>query len=181
MKRPVPFKFVGPGQVFFAAGGRHRSLVKTSDTQASATWPHASADTEVIEFDPEHVVRIATDDNRCDDAFVEIAVRDSSMRFDFSRALYLLKTRDCSVTRVSWANDGNPVVFLSPGTACFTEQTPASIAGVPSYLFQSSQSGGTRMPMLNLKYPSGRIAPGWMPTLDDMLAEDWFVHPTRRR
>jgi hypothetical protein len=179
MKSLARFEDVELGQVFYMAGGVARSFIKLSETQASPASPVQSVpETEALTFNGQEYVFVDTDYNVCDDAFLESAIRDSTLRFDFSRALYLLKSRDCVVTRQAWELLGQPVVFLSPGVAQFNpdQPPPPVLTSIPSYLYRNQQnSSDTVVPVLNFKFRNGQIDTGWTPTTLDIMAEDWYV------
>lgn len=179
MKRLTQFEDVNLGEVFYVPGGVVRSYVKLTETEASPSWPVPRPhETEAIVFEPTSVVAVDTDYNVCDDTFIESAIRDSSMRFDFSRALYLLKSRDVVVTRGGWELQGQPTIFLTPGRAQFdaNAELPLALSAIPSYLYRNTpERSDVVIPVLCFKFRDGRIDVGWTPTTLDLMAEDWYV------
>lgn len=77
---------------------------------------------------------------------------------DFSDALMWLKEGK-RVQRAGWNGAGQWVVLIDPGNAMYTK-------------------GGASAPMqpcLGLKNSQGNMQPGWVPSMGDLLADDWLV------
>lgn len=77
---------------------------------------------------------------------------------DFSDALMWLKEGK-RVQRAGWNGAGQWVVLIDPGNAMYTK-------------------GGASAPMqpcLGLKNAQGNMQPGWVPSMGDLMAEDWQV------
>ena len=77
---------------------------------------------------------------------------------DFSDALMWLKEGK-RVQRAGWNGAGQWVVLIDPGNAMYTK-------------------GGASAPMqpcLGLKNSQGNMQPGWVPSIGDLLADDWQV------
>lgn len=77
---------------------------------------------------------------------------------DFSDALMWLKEGK-RVQRAGWNGAGQWVVLIDPGNAMYTK-------------------GGASAPMqpcLGLKNAQGSMQPGWVPSMGDLMADDWQV------
>ena len=80
------------------------------------------------------------------------------------------------VSRQGWNGD-DMFVFLTPGT-CDQLHHSGPIDAIPLSLFRKREGeGATQLPSLSMKTASGSIVTGWLASLTDMLAEDWFVVP----
>lgn len=77
---------------------------------------------------------------------------------DFSFALRMLKA-GARMARAGWNGKDQWVVLIHPGNAMYTK-------------------GGASAPMqscLGLKNAQGNMQPGWVPSMGDLMADDWQV------
>ena len=91
----------------------------------------------------------------------------------FGNAIEACK-RNCRIGRKKWGKD----VWVA--LSCNEEKTVESQFFWSFHNAQYAKSIGgsaTVTPSFTLKREDGKIQMGWIPTIEDMLADDWIVYP----
>jgi hypothetical protein len=82
-----------------------------------------------------------------------------------------------AIARRGW-NGKDMYLWLVKGSLAYDAPAPDAglIDGVPERLFLRDGNGtATRLPHIAMKVASGATQHGWLASLTDMLASDWYV------